>query len=695
MVKLVLYEEVRRVYSLNDSKIRDNENKLNNTLCIKGVNKYYGHFQALKDIDLKIDEGEFVAILGESGSGKSTLLNVISGLDELSSGEISINGITTRDFSQKEWAIYRNHYVGFIFQEYNLIDHLSVVENVELPLLLQGEKSSVARKKAIEKCKLLGLGSHTHKLPKKISGGQQQRTAIARALVTDPKVILADEPTGALDSENATIILDILKVLSKDHIVLLVTHDEEFAHLYATRIVTLEDGKIISDSQAKGLNYESTTSLNLKRPNMRLKVSWKFARNNIKTRIIRTLFTSLTMSFGLIAIFLIIFLINGIRTEVTGVIEKIIPKDQYYVKSEMNSAEVTDEEVAFVKRQSIVSEAYFHTSIRPMSNQLIDGRDGSSEDFSYYIEKDYTLDSIPTLEKNFYYRSKLIGNYPKNENEVIISSRLAEDILGFSIDEEDLKQALKYIQNEKENLLVERVSKDTLLNESFKIVGIIYNNQSRAYLLHTKIEKLKDYLSEDDYLYEEKTNLMVYLNTDNRNKIDHLDELLADNGLVLMNPVQMIYSSINNFFDTVLYILLVTASVSLLVSGILVGLMIYISVIERVKEIGILTSLGARRSNIRHLFIFESAFLGFLSSFIAGVISVLITLMINAIFNSTIGNLFRMFNVQIFDSFKLLHINFLSIGIVFGISVIYSILCGLIPAYLASRLNAVEALRRE
>ncbi|QVK18592.1 ATP-binding cassette domain-containing protein [Mycoplasmatota bacterium] len=668
---------------------------MKDTLCIKDVNKYYGNFQALNNINLKIDEGEFVAILGESGSGKSTLLNVISGLDKLDSGEITINGITTRDFSQKEWAIYRNHYVGFIFQEYNLIDHLSVVENVELPLLLQGENASEARKKAIEKCKLLGLGNHTHKLPKKISGGQQQRTAIARALVTEPKVILADEPTGALDSENATIILDILKVLSKDHIVLLVTHDEEFAQKYATRIVTLEDGEIISDSQFKEMNYENTSNLDLKRPNMKLKVSWKFARNNLKKRVIRTLFTSLTMSFGLIAIFLIMFLVNGIRTEVTDIIEKIIPKDQYYVKSEIKSAEITNEEVLTVQDQSIVSEAFFQTSLRPLVNVPI------SDENSYYPVENYTLNSIPTLEKNFYYRRNLIGNYPKHENEIIITSELAEQILGFSINEKDLKKALFHIQSKNKNLLVERISTDSTINESFSIVGIVYSNQRIAYVLHTKIDKLKEDISEDDinlyygYSLENKTSLTVYLNTDDNKKIDHLDELLRNNGLVLSNPVKMIYRSINNFFDTVLYILLGTASVSLVVSGILVGLMIYISVIERIKEIGILTSLGARRSNIRHLFIFESAFIGFLSSLIAGAFSVLITLIINEIFNRTIGSLFRLFKVEIFDTFKLLHINVLSIVIVFGISIIYSILCGLIPAYLASRLNAVEALRRE
>ncbi len=666
-------------------------------LNLKGVNKYYGKLHALKNINLVVEEGEFLGILGESGSGKSTLLNVISGLDTLDSGEITINGITTRDFSKKEWAIYRNHYIGFVFQEYNLVDHLTVVENVELPLLLQGTDPSVARERALQKCKILGLSKHVHKLPKKISGGQQQRAAIARALVTEPKVILADEPTGALDSENARIILDILKVLSKDHIVILVTHDEEFAEAYSTRLIRLEDGVIVSDSNTKKIGYESTSQLDLKRPNMRLKVLWKFAYNNLKKRLVRTFFTSLTMSLGLIAIFLIIFLVNGIRTEVTDVIKEIIPEDQYYITSEMNHANITDEEYDFVVAQSIVSEAYFDTTLIPLTNQLIEYYKDGEE---YYQVANYSIRSIPLNERNFIYRNNLIGNYPQDENEVIITSGLASELVGSSINENELDRALDYIkQNEK--LTIVRLSSETLLNEDFDVVGIIYNKQPVSYALHTKVDELKQQITEEDIQWyygaplEDRSNLTVYLSTDNEDRIEDFEDLLFENGLILNNPVKIIFSTIDDFFDTILYILVGTASISLLVSGILVGLMIYISVLERIKEIGILTSIGARSSNIRNLFIFESGFLGFLSSFIALFISLFFTWMINAIFNRTIGNLFRVLNMNIFDQFKLLHVDIIAILVVFGLSIIYSILCGLIPAYKASRLNAIEALRKE
>lgn len=661
-------------------------------LTVKNLNKSFGNFQALKDINFRVESGELVAILGESGSGKSTLLNVISGLDELDSGEITINGISTRDFSHKEWAIYRNHYIGFVFQEYNLVDHLSVVENVELPLLLQGVSASEAREKALEKCKLLGLTNHTHKLPNRISGGQQQRVAIARALVTDPKVILADEPTGALDSENARIILDVLKVLSKDHIVLLVTHDEDYANEYATRIITLEDGRIISDTDEKYMRFENVDKLNLKRPKMKLNVMWKFARNNLKKRIFRTFFTSLTMSLGLIAIFLIIFLINGIRTEVTDIIGTFIPKDQYIVETEINSGQISDDNYKYIKNHEIVSEAFFNFTLYPL-------KEGGGGGKVYYYPADYEITTIPLNKDTFYYSNSLVGDYPSNNNEIIVTSRLAEWILQLTIKDGEYEEAVKLLK--KEEFIIERVSKTTELNEKFTIVGIVRDARPIAYLRYPKMEALYKHITEEDkrdfYYFDiiDRSRLNVFFNTKNDKKIEDFINDIGKKELVLSNPIEVINRDANDFFHTALYVLISTASVSLVVAGILVGLIIYMSVLERIKEIGILTSLGARRSNIRHLFIFESGVIGFLSSLIALIFSVIIAVIINAIFTSTIAALFRMFGISIFEQFRLLHIDVLSIIIVFGVSIVYAIICGLIPAFLASKLKAVEALRKE
>lgn len=680
-------------------------------LSLKNVNKYYksvNNFHALKDITINVNEGEFVAILGESGSGKSTLLNVISGLDEYESGDITINGVSTKDFSKKEWAIYRNNYVGFIFQEYNLVDHLTIAENVELPLLLQGVSPKEARKKALEECKLLGLINHVNKIPNKLSGGQQQRAAIARALITEPKVILADEPTGALDSENAKIILDILKVLSKDHVVILVTHDEDFAIGYADRIITLEDGRIISDTNQNVIASDVTKEINLKRPNMKLSILWKFAKNNLKKRKFRTFFTSLTMSIGLISIFLILFLVNGIRTEVNDFITSIIPKDQYFVKSEINNSFLSDEDYNYIKSRigNEVSEAYYQYTIIPLTNNEVGSyKDDEMNEVKIYEQKNYSLIGIPTIKENFYSNLKLVGEYPKNNNEVIISSKVAEEIVGIkNIKEKDLNKTLTLL----DDFNVERFSSFDDDGVQFKIVGIIYANSNDVFVLNSKLEEVSSNITEDDIaLYYQNYNnlhnsslvdksiLNVFLNTKNQREIDSFADSLASKGLVLKNPENIINSSINNFFDTVLYILLGTAAISLIVAGILVGLMIYISVVERIKEIGILTSIGARGSNIRSMFLFESGFIGFLSSFLAFLISLLIALIINEIFNSTIGRLINSLNIPQLNTFTLMHIDIWSIVIVIAVSILFAMLCGLIPAIMASRLKAVEALRKE
>ena len=203
---------------------------------------------ALDEVNLNLRDNEFVAVLGPSGSGKTTLLNVIGGLDRYDSGDLIINGISTKKYKSKDWDSYRNHTIGFVFQSYNLIPHQSILANVELALTISGIKRSERRKRAKQALEQVGLGDQLHKRPNQMSGGQIQRVAIARALVNDPDILLADEPTGALDSETSTQVMNLLKEVAKDRLVVMVTHNPELAKEYATRIVKLRDGKMISDS---------------------------------------------------------------------------------------------------------------------------------------------------------------------------------------------------------------------------------------------------------------------------------------------------------------------------------------------------------------------------------------------------------------------------------------------------------------
>ena len=298
---------------------------------------------AVDDVSIKFKAGELTAILGESGSGKSTLLNILSGLDKPTSGNIIIDGVDTSKFSKTDWATYRNHYVGFVFQEYNLMNNLKVVENVEMPLLLQGMSLKEARKKALEKLELVGLQEHVNKLPVQLSGGQCQRVAIARALVTEPKVIMADEPTGALDYELGLKTINFIKQVCKDKIVILVTHDEEIAERFADRIIQMKDGKIISDSKELIEEEQDTDSFDLKKPKMNILMSAKLAKKNISSRILRSIFTSFAVSIGLICIFLLVFLTTGINTTLDGVLKEILPTNNYVVQGQF-AGQVLDEE---------------------------------------------------------------------------------------------------------------------------------------------------------------------------------------------------------------------------------------------------------------------------------------------------------------------------------------------------------------
>lgn len=257
---------------------------------------------ALDDVTINFRNSEFVAILGPSGSGKTTLLNVIGGLDHYDSGDIIINGKSTKNFSQTDWDAYRNNSVGFIFQSYNLISHLSIIENVELGMTLSGVSSNERHEKAIAALKRVGLGDHLKKRPNQLSGGQMQRVAIARAIANDPDILLCDEPTGALDTKTSESIMELIKELSHDKLVIMVTHNPELAEEYASRIVHFQDGKILSDSNAFEPKKEVKDTFKLKKTKMSYWNALKLSFTNIMTKKGRTFLTAFASSIGIIGI---------------------------------------------------------------------------------------------------------------------------------------------------------------------------------------------------------------------------------------------------------------------------------------------------------------------------------------------------------------------------------------------------------
>lgn len=269
---------------------------------------------ALKGVSLSFREHEFVSILGQSGCGKTTFLNIIGGLDHYTSGDLIINGKSTKDYSDKDWDTYRNHQVGFVFQSYNLIMHQSVLSNVELALTLTGVNKEKRRKRAIEALNKVGLSDQIHKKPTQMSGGQMQRAAIARAIVNNPDIILADEPTGALDSATSVQIMEILKEISKDKLVIMVTHNPQLADEYSSRIIRLKDGTLVSDSNPFNEQEMNVDTSVLKRPDMSFKMACSLSLNNLMTKKARTFLTSFAGSIGIIGIALIMSLSHGMQS---------------------------------------------------------------------------------------------------------------------------------------------------------------------------------------------------------------------------------------------------------------------------------------------------------------------------------------------------------------------------------------------
>ena len=292
--------------------------------------------KALNQVSLNLRDNEFVAILGPSGSGKTTLLNIIGGLDRYDSGDLIINGISTKKYKDRDWDSYRNHTIGFVFQSYNLIPHQTILSNVELALTISGIGKSERRERAKKALEQVGLGEQAHKKPNQLSGGQMQRVAIARALVNDPEILLADEPTGALDSETSVQVMELLKEVARDRLVVMVTHNPELAHEYATRIVNLKDGKIRSDSDPFMVNeqeLEEPEHKNMGKASMSFLTALSLSFNNLKTKKARTLLTSFAGSIGIIGIALILALSTGVNDYIKQIEEETLSEYPLQIQS--------------------------------------------------------------------------------------------------------------------------------------------------------------------------------------------------------------------------------------------------------------------------------------------------------------------------------------------------------------------------
>ena len=767
-------------------------------LEIKNISKSYvtGTFtqKALDNFSLKFRREEFVSILGQSGSGKTTLLNIIGGLDKYDEGDLIINDKSTKSFKEKDWDAYRNNCIGFIFQNYNLITHISILENIEMGMTLSGVGSKEKREKALEALKKVGLEEHAHKKPNQLSGGQMQRVAIARALATDPDIILADEPTGALDSKTSQQIMKLIKEISKDKLVIMVTHNRQLAEEYSTRIVELKDGKLISDSNLIKKVEKDAETFSIRKTAMSFLTALKLSFNNIKTKKGRTALTAFASSIGIIGIALILSLSNGFKIEIDNFEKDSLSEAPIIISQQ--SMKLDEETILKMQDQHQSAEKYPDSKKVYVLDDVME-----SMTHTNVITKEY-IDYIKKIDKetvsgisyqkstglNIINQSKdgynlvnntimgmstwtLLPSKMNNKDSGVVENNY--DILAGKIDESEPGLILQldsrnqiYSSTLKQlGLSGEEVSFDDILNKELKVIpnDIYYNQHGEYFIPNTDYESLynneksitikvqaiirgkkekevltsttgiaytnalvdlviknnkdsaivkaqqdKDYniLTKEPfdetsltntketvlgylgaesvpvavYIYpnsfESKDSITTYLDKYNEGK-EEPDEIRY------VDMASMISALSGNIMDAITIVLIAFSSISLVVSSIMIGIITYISVLERTKEIGILRALGARKKDIKRVFNAETFIIGIFS----GILGIAIARILIIPTNIIIENASQLSNVA--------KLNPIHAIILITVSVTLTILGGLIPASMASKKNPVEVLRTE
>lgn len=778
-------------------------------LELKNIKKSYktGEFvqHALKGVSLTFDRNEFVCILGASGSGKTTLLNIIGGLDRYDSGDLIINNMSTKKFNDNLWDAYRNNCVGFIFQSYNLIGHLSVLENVEMSLTLSGVKNK--KEKALNALDRVGLKDHAYKKPNQLSGGQMQRVAIARAIVNDPEVILADEPTGALDTKTSKQIMELIKEISKEKLVIMVTHNPDLAKKYATRIIEVKDGEVISDSLPKE-KYKDKNNIEIKKTKMSFLTALKLSFNNIRTKKGRTFLTAFASSIGIIGISIILSLSNGFDKQVDiyqkntlsnfpitiskstmSMDEKQMeemmgsmmpgkgdyPKDKVIYSFDINSYNmlhtnnITKEYIEYIEKldDSLISGISFTraTNLNLLVKNGEDVKSVSSNELNMGVipkeldKEDFMMEAFDLLD----------GEYPKNITDIVLvvdsKNRVDTKILkalGLSDKEKiDFKEVLckeiKLVFNNQYytkymNMFIPNTNLDDVYynkeNLTLKVVGIVRNKEDNylgqiatsmnslgnitdtssmmssnniGSILYKNdlVEKVISVNSSSDIVLSQtksdnsvftgekldsdsKDNMLLYLGSkdepfminiypkdfESKDKIiEYLDKYNIDKNdedKIVYNDLASTFISFGSkIMDAITVVLIAFSAVSLVVSSIMIGIITYISVLERTKEIGVLRSLGARKKDVSRVFNAETFIVGVLSGLIGVLIARLLIIPVNIILKDLTG----LSNVAILDPLHAL--------LLIVISTALTLIGGAIPANMASKKDPVIALRTE
>ncbi len=775
-------------------------------LELKHIKKYYTvgetTTKAQDDVSVAFRKQEFVAILGPSGSGKTTMLNIIGGLDRYDSGDLIIKGKSTKTFKDADWDAYRNNSIGFIFQSYNIITHLSIIDNVEMGMTLSGVDAATKRQKAEDALIRVGLKEHMHKKPTQLSGGQMQRVAIARAIANDPEILLADEPTGALDSETSEEIMKLIKELSRERLVIMVTHNPELAYQYADRIIKFADGQIQDDSHPH-VEGDKEDGFTLKRTKMSYMTALRLSFNNIRTKKGRTFLTMFASSIGIIGIAIVLALSNGFQKQIDKTQSETLstmPVTISPVGTDTTAALSTDRDNKFSMRDYVTAEQSasdkaqhvnkldddYLDYVNGMSKKLakniavtygtgmnlireVDGKyktvkfsntnpESNTQDTSALMASAtgvggsvYPIDrngNQSFLKKNY---KVLAGAYPTKATDIVLVVDKSNVIninalknLGFKVSEKQkfdydklIGTTVKMVTNNdyytqlptgnfvpgtdytamagKQNTTTLKVTAVVRVrsknSDGLLASGVAYSDRLTKQVLNAnsdsaivKAQKAtdKNVMTGETMDATTKSSMLTLLggsktpssiqiyptNFKDKDKVlDYLDKFnkgkkKADK-VIYTDMAGTVSDMTGGLMDAITYVLIAFAGISLVTSMIMIAIITYTSVLERTKEIGVLKALGARKKDITRVFDAETAILGAG----AGILGILIAWLCTFPINAVLMNMTDLSNVAV--------LNPMHAVVLVVISTVLTILGGHVPARMAAKKDAAQALRAE
>ena len=662
-------------------------------LELKNINKSYKvnekqTFQALKDINVSFEKGELVSIIGESGSGKSTMMNLIGGLDSKFEGELLVEGKNIGSFSEKQLDAYRKDKIGFVFQNCNLIPHLSILENVTIALTLSNIGTEERTQRAKQALAQVGLEKHINKKPNQLSGGQRQRVAIARALINEPEIILADEPTGALDSETTEQVLNIIKeIANRGKLVIMVTHSEKVA-AHSSRVIQILDGKIIKDqknaTELKGVNEKITEKISEEgctnqkvakvKQNLGFFSAIKLAANNMKQKLKRNILVALGVSIGIMSVVMMLALGNGIKAYFSHMIESFM--NPLVVEVSMPQGEVDPNDPKASMQAVIGSKPTFkEENLKELA--ALDGVVRVEEGFQYIAiaganslslgDKKSELMGIISATSVLTEANIAEGKLPE-EGEILVNKSSFEDLGGDVIGK---------------TVELNAVIEGHTVTGNFVVSGVYTAGENNTMAdtnnsMYIHYEDMAKLLEEQGAVLEPN---MAYLVTEDEAVASKLKETIVDMGYG-GSTQEMMGDQMMTMLDILTLVLAGIAAISLVVSSIMILVVLYISVVERTKEIGLLRAIGARSKDVKRIFVSEAFLIGIGSGTLGIVIASVISIFVNKA------------SLQTFDV-ELMNITILYVVVGVVISTVVSMIAGLFPANKAAKLDPVDSLRTE